>query len=153
MATTNAVQLHPTQITPRHIRWTAIMGMQRSQSMRGGPSTFIYSSPAQESTQRRMVNQRFWALLGCKMRTSDIQLPPRSGTTGRWCTNTPIPIRSCDVAALSGDQQGRPHSMGQYYIWDNIIYGIASEMARRFFPLFTTHQGDCSGVGRVVHLL
>src|SRR5262249_47621761 len=137
-----------------HIRWTAIMGMQRSQSMRGGPSTFIYSSPAQESTQRRMVNQRFWALLGCKMRTSDIQLPPRSGTTGRWCTNTPIPIRSCDVAALSGDQQGRPHPMsailymGQYYIRNCLQNG-----KKIFPPFFTTHQGDCSGVGRVVHLL
>src|SRR5678815_5028985 len=61
MATDTAVQLAPTQMTPRHITWTAMMGMQRSQSILGMPSGFIYSRPAQESNHRKTVNQRFSA--------------------------------------------------------------------------------------------
>src|SRR5260370_27612410 len=38
MATPTAMGLHPTQMTPRHIRWTTTNGMHRNQSVFCGAS-------------------------------------------------------------------------------------------------------------------
>src|SRR6188508_440926 len=73
-----AVQLVPTQMTPRHIAWTAMMGMHRSQSILGMPSVFMYSRPAQESNHRKIVNHRSCALVGCRVGTSDILITSSS---------------------------------------------------------------------------
>src|SRR3989337_1855856 len=97
-----AGQLHPTQMIPRHMPWTPTNGMLRSQSTFGGPCTFMFSRPAQESNQRRTENQKSWALVGCSVRTSDIRLPPGQGSAVHCALiqGAGVPIKLRDLAAL-----------------------------------------------------
>ncbi len=75
-----------------------MMGTQRNQSIFGTPSVFMYSRPAQESNQRRNVNQMFWALVGCRIRTSDMR--GTSSQNRRAAPDTHNPVELNEAAAL-----------------------------------------------------